>query len=474
MKKYLYSIFIALLVVVGCDVEDTYKPDVAFCFGKVATETTDFTATVEVLAYMTVDGTFYPDANIVLEYWKSGEESNLVTVTDSEEGDTIRHRVFTITDLEPSTMYLARVIIDGGASFGSQSEMFVFNTKSHESITCDAEVVAKGLVATINLSDVAYKLNDDAQQIASLKLEYARKGTNQWTAVEIAGSSIKSGKVSIKIPKSGDEYLEEACAYEYFVTLTPADSDLKPLSTEVFSFNTKYADITADIPKPYLFYDDEGITIKAGDISVYYDNIASNDYTSHIYFRKSGSSVWDEYTPDANRSVLISADKLEENTTYEAKITIVAGAFSRVVESAVATITTPKKEIPILPEPPVGGDTTSIGGVWHLTSWRGAAPSFEVYMDITATGGITLYQRIDSRYWDVYQSTATIEDYVISGVYTDRVAWGASYYLSIDGDTMTWTATTDSSDVSVYTRSTLPTSMPTAPTRALTLSGRFL
>lgn len=145
-----------------------------------------------------------------------------------------------------------------------------------------------------------------------------------------------------------------------------------------------------------------------------------------------------------------------------------------VCESAVAAITTPQSETPILPEPPTGGDTSAIEGVWHLTSWRGAEPSFDVYMDITATGGITLYQRIDSRYWDVYQSTASIENGVISGVYTDNVAWGTSYNLVVDGNTMTWTSIADAEDVSIYTRSTLPTNMPTAPTRATASSERFL
>lgn len=481
MKRYIYTLLSVLLFfATGCDINkpgtDEPKPLVGFCFGPLNVETTDTTAVVDLLAYITVDGVKYEGAKVYVEYWAGGDSANMMSVEEYVAVEDSGRMTFTINDLKQNTRYYANVVCDGGKKYGVQRNEFTFATRETviEGITCNAKVEAKGLVATINLSDVAYKLNDDAQQIAFLKLEYARKGTNQWTAVEVAGSSIKSGKVSITIPKSGDDYLEEACAYEYFVTLTPADSDLKPLSTETFSFNTKYADITADIPKPYLFYDDEGITIKAGDISVYYDNIASNNYTSHIYFRKSGSSVWDEYTPDANRSVLISADKLEENTTYEAKITIVAGAFSSVVESDVAKITTPKKETPILPEPPIGGDTSTIEGVWHLTSWRGAEPSFEVYMDITSTGGVTLYQRIESRYWDIYQSTAYIKDGVIFGVYTDGVAWGTTYNLTVAGDTMTWVSTIDSTDISVYTRSTLPTSMPTAPTRAMVTSERFL
>ena len=202
--------------------------------------------------------------------------------------------------------------------------------------------------------------------------------------------------------------------------------------------------------------------------------MASNNYVASLYFHASGSSVWEEYALNEKNSVVIPASALDEGVTYESKVVIVAGAQRQVRESDVATLTTPQSEVPVVPVPPTGGDTSSIAGVWHLTSWRDATPSFEVYMDITATGGITLYQCLESRYWDVYQSTAAIEDGVIYGVYTDNVAWGASYNLSVVGDTMTWVSTADSSDVSVYTRSALPSSMPTAPTRAIVASERFL
>ncbi len=475
MKRYLYTLFVALLFVAGCDIESFYQPNVVYYFGKVTSETTDCSATVEVLAYMTVDDELYNGANIYLEYWKSGEDSISTTkVIDSIEGDTQFIRIFTINDLEPSTHYLARVVIDGGEAYGSQNEIFTFVTKAQVGISCNATVDSKGLKATVNLENVAYLVDDEPQQIAFLKLEYALAGANEWNVVEIAGSSIKNGKASISIPKSGDAYLVENSDYTYRMTITPANGDYKAITTKNFSFTTTYAEITATIAKPQLSHNDEGITIKAGSIAVYRDGVATNDYTTYVYFRTKGNNLWTEYKLAANNSVLIPASELIDNTTYEAKVSIVAGAQSQVRESEIASITTPKNETPITPEPPIGGDTSSIAGVWHLTSWRGAVPSFEVYMDITATGGITLYQRIESLYWDVYQSSTTIKDYVISGVYTDNVAWGASYYLSIDSDTMTWTATNDSTDVSIYTRSTLPSSMPTAPTRAIAPSERFL
>lgn len=475
MKRYLYTLFVALLFVVGCDTENFNKPDVAFYFGPVTAETTDCSAKVEVLAYMTIDGEVYDGANIYLEYWKSGEDSNSTTlVTESVEGDTPFIRLFDINNLEPGTIYLVRVVIDGGKAYGSQKEIFTFLTKVPDDIRCDAKVDAKGVKATISLSNVAYLVGGESQEIASLKFEYTLAGADAWSAVEVSGSSIKGGEVSITIPKSGDSPLVENSDYTFRVTLTPNDGNKNPLTTDNFEFKTTYADITANIAKPQMSYSDEGITIKTGNIEVYYDGVASNNYVASLYFHARSSSVWEEYALNEKNSVVIPASALAEGVTYESKVVVVAGAQSQVRESNVATLTTPQSESPVVPVPPTGGDTSSIAGVWHLALWRGATPSFEVYMDITATGGITLYQCLESRYWDVYQSTAAIEDGVIYGVYTDNVAWGASYNLTVDGDTMTWVSTADSSDVSVYTRSTLPSSMPTAPTRAIVTSERFL
>ena len=116
----------------------------------------------------------------------------------------------------------------------------------------------------------------------------------------------------------------------------------------------------------------------------------------------------------------------------------------------------------------------ALAGVWHLTQWYDVEPSFEVYMDVDASGSITLYQRIESRYWSVYASSAEITNDVISGVYSDGVVWGTSYEVSIDDDLMTWVAQNDATDISVYTRSELPADMPTESTRAANSDNRFL
>jgi hypothetical protein len=116
--------------------------------------------------------------------------------------------------------------------------------------------------------------------------------------------------------------------------------------------------------------------------------------------------------------------------------------------------------IPVVetPAPPVSGDadTKALAGEWHLTEWRGAVPSFDVYLSISEDGVVILWQRMESRLWETFYSTVGFDGSIIAGEYTDGVAWAASYYVAVDGDTMTWTNTADSDEVSIYTRCTLP------------------
>lgn len=127
-------------------------------------------------------------------------------------------------------------------------------------------------------------------------------------------------------------------------------------------------------------------------------------------------------------------------------------------------------------ETPVETLLSEIAGTWMLTSWRGESPSFEVYMDIAASGDVTLWQKIESREWSRYDSVAMLDEAVISGTYSDGVAWGSSYGVDIAGDTMTWTDTVDSTDVSIYTRTELPADLPTDESNAtrVATAERFL
>lgn len=122
---------------------------------------------------------------------------------------------------------------------------------------------------------------------------------------------------------------------------------------------------------------------------------------------------------------------------------------------------------------PKSSTSDTIVGTWHLAEWRGVKPSFDVYMSITDNYEVTLWQRIESRQWEIFYSNAYYDNGTISGVYTDGTAWRAAYDVVIDGSTMTWIDTEDVTDVSVYKRSELPNEVPPATTRSIT-SERFL
>lgn len=117
---------------------------------------------------------------------------------------------------------------------------------------------------------------------------------------------------------------------------------------------------------------------------------------------------------------------------------------------------------------------TAMAGVWHLTEWAGAIPSFDVYLDIDASGRVALYQRISTLTWQMFESEATLSDDVISGVYTDGIAWGTSYRYTLNSTTMTWVNISDAGDTSVYTRSELPENVEVTRTDAFYGAERFL
>lgn len=489
MKRYLYILLSTTLTLLGCEhFTSTDKPEVAFCFTPIEVRATETTATIQNRSYMTIDGirsdektTFY------LEYAKINEEEFV------RGGDFLRLSdgwfEFSLTDLEPGTAYKGRITIDGGEYGSETGEPFPFTTKEDvkiESISCNAEVDAKGLFATVHLSDVAYLVNEEPQQIAFIKVEYARQNESGWNYIEATGSSIKNGKIEFTIPQSGEEYLVENRSYNYRVTITPSNSDYKAITTDNFSFKTEYAEVSAEFSTPILSYGDEGISARVNSVEVYFDGISAEEYDSSypieysFRYRKKGANNWDKVEAEVLNGGIqanIPASKLIKGATYEVTASITAGAQKQMCETSISYITIPTDETPDtpeVPEPPTGGDTSAIKGVWHLAEWRGTTPPFEVYLDITATGGITLYQRMENNYWEVFQSSAYINGGVISGVYTDYTSWGASYAITIDNDSMTWVDTADSEDISRYTRSELPTHMPTAPTRATFSEDRFL
>jgi hypothetical protein len=488
MKRYIYILLSATLTLLGCKPNNTIdKPEVAFCFTPIEVTTTETTATIKNRSYMSIDGIRSNETTFYLEYAKMDEEEFIRGGDFSRLSDGWFE--FTLTNLEPGTSYKARLTVDGGEYGSETGSPFPFTTKEAakiESISCDAEVDAQGLFATIRLSNVAYLVNEEPQPIAFIKLEYTPKISSEWQYIVAAGSSIKEGKIEFTIPQSGAEYLVEDREYSYRVTITPNNGDYNALTTDTFVFKTTLAEVKANFSKLNLTYDDNGIDANIKEVSITLDGVAAEEYKFsepiiyNFYYRKRGASVWEEVETEFSNGEMratIPASLLSKGATYEVIASVTVGIHKQVCQTAAKTITVPAGETPdrpIVPEPPTGGDTSAIEGVWHLTEWRGVTPSFEVYMDITATGGITLYQRIESRNWDIYTSSVALNDGVVCGTYTDGVAWGSAYNVTITESSMTWVSVNDATDVSVYTRAELPEGLTTVATRSVVSNVRFL
>lgn len=467
-------------------VQNEHKPEVAFCFSTVSVETTTESATITAVEpYMTIDGVKYDDAKISLRYIGKGHDLMNYVEEYSTEGENI---IFEIDDLTPNLQYSAYLIVDGGEYGKMESDEIQFTTqKLHDkvtSITCDIAVEAKGLMATANLTNVAYLVDGEAQPLHVIKVEYKRTSAEEWVAKEYNSSAITNGAMSVALPFDGEDYLEENRDYHLRVTLFPKSGDYEPLTSEEFEFETDYAEITANIATPTLSLQGNYISASVKNIEVFYDGIPVEEYKDatpvkyFFYCRVNSAENWTPFEVSATNGDISFTIQAEEGNTYEFMAVIVAGAMQKARESKVAEIEVPKNDTP--PTPPItgGGDTSDIAGTWQLTQWRGAEPSFDIYLSITEDGVVTLYQRLESRVWEIFYSSAAFEDGVLRGTYTDGVQWGTSYIVTLNNaDTMTWVDATDSSDISVYTRAEIPydaISTLSAKTSAVATTERFL
>ncbi|MBQ8366753.1 MAG: hypothetical protein IJX40_03375 [Alistipes sp.] len=495
MKKYLYIILSACVMFTACDLIDLNfgttnggnnstddgnddgnddegneipQYDVEFYFSDIEVTTTEDSATIKTIRpYMTVDGETLKTAQVYLEYCEA--ESEELTTVESyvvTSGDAI---TFTLEGLSAETLYLAYLYVDGGSDYGSDSQYFAFRTAAEEvaptyAISCNSSVDAYGLKAAVRLTDVDYLANGESVAIDMLRLEYAKEGSNKWTAIDVDGKALADREEVVTIPAEGDDYLVENTTYRYTITITPKDESLAALSTPERSFTTTYAEVVADIATPELTLYAASLHIEIASVDIYCDGIyypTYPHYEYYIYMREKGHEGWTPFTISTSTNSMalnINRDSLTPGMSYEVVGAVIAGLNSQESYSEVATIEIPNDEEEPTPQPPVGGDTdtTAIAGEWQLTTWRGATPSFDVYLSISEDGVVGLWQRLASREWEMYYSTVIYEDNTIWGEYTDGTAWGASYYVTISGDTMTWVDTADSTDISIYTRTEIP------------------
>ncbi len=486
MKRYLYILLAAVTMMVACEPEPIpAKPDVAFCFSTVAVETTSERAIITAAEpYITVDGVKYEDAKISLEYkYANANDDTLISVYNYEKRDG--NLIFTIEDLAADTLYTAYIVVDGGDYGTKHSKPFTFTTKGQHvpvvGMTCTVDIEAMGLMATANLSNIAYLVDGKTHPIHVLRVEYKRTSAEEWITKEFNGSAITDGTMCVELPFEGEDYLEENRNYHLRATLFPESGDYEPLTSEEKGFVTDYAEITANIATPTLRAEGDSIYALVENIEVFYDGVKAEEYNDgtpvkyYFYYRVKGAAAWSKTEVSATNGDISAIIPGEKGKTYEVMAVIVAGAMQKARESQVAEVSVPNADTPIPPTPPVGaGDTSEIAGTWQLTEWRGAEPSFDIYLDITADGVVTLWQRLESREWECYYSSADFVDGLLCGTYTDGVAWGASYSVTLGENAMIWVDVADPADISIYSRAELPSDLPISTTRAAALDERFL
>ena len=439
------------------------NPDVAWYFSSVEVETTENSATVNaVKPYITIDGVKEEGVDIYLKFWEDGNEEGHIVINDFEDlGD---HIIFTINDLAPATHYLGGIVVSGEYG-GEISSIFPITTKAHTPIaeySCECIVEPMGVVAYALLEGVSFTLDGVESPLAKVEFKYALASSNgEWTTVVINPEDVEK---NFKIPAEGEPYLKEKSAYNYSVTLYPEDTNYESYTIDG-KFSTTEARLTSDGEVPAITATDEAIHISSKAPTLFVDGEVIPDYGTIVYkfyytnFNGHEGFI-DAVCADGVMSATAELSMFEEGVTYNFRTCMEVNDMILLL-SGDAPYTIPVVETPTPPTPPappVSGDvdTAALAGDWHLTKWRGAVPSFDVYLSISEDGVVTLWQRLESRLWETFYSTVGFDGSIIAGEYTDGVAWAASYYVAVDGDTMTWTNTADSTEVSVYTRCTLP------------------
>lgn len=437
------------------------KPDVSYYFSVVEIETTENSATIDaVKPYITINGVKEEGTTIYMEYWVEGDATSVTKVETYTEAND--HIFFTIEDLTPDTSYHGHITI-GGAYGMTTGSTFPFTTKAHIPIAeyvCECEIDARGILANVEFTNLSFTLDGEESPLAKVEFKYSPSLSGGiWTTVELSAEEIAEG---FMIPAVGEEYLKENSDYKYIVTLTPEDSNYEEYTTSG-KFTTTSVALSADnLFEPTITEVENGITLSCVKPTLLIDGVEIAGYADvkyQFYYTDDNNhnGIIDAECADGMMSATVPFTRFKEGVTYNFCSRMDINDIN-VMDSADVQYTMPIKETPTPPAPPVSGDadTTELAGQWHLTEWHGIEPSFDVYLSITEDGVVSLFQRMESRLWETFYSVVDYEDGIIAGEYTDGVAWAHSYYVTVEGNTMTWTSTTDANEISVYTRCSLP------------------
>ena len=107
-----------------------------------------------------------------------------------------------------------------------------------------------------------------------------------------------------------------------------------------------------------------------------------------------------------------------------------------------------------------GGDVpiinTDIVGEWHLISWCDAEPEFDVYIEFNKYGKFNIYQQTWTFTYDRFTGTFSVNDTLLSGMYSDGSSWIASYIHTVEDSKLTLINTVDLDEVGIYEACVIP------------------
>lgn len=109
---------------------------------------------------------------------------------------------------------------------------------------------------------------------------------------------------------------------------------------------------------------------------------------------------------------------------------------------------------------------TNVEGQWQLMdalfSTKSAVIGDEtitVYIEFVKDGSFSMWQQLGEGRFHTYTGTWSLSDNILTGKYSDGKSWGSGYSVSIDGDKLTMESLPDASDVFVYSRCTIPSTL---------------
>lgn len=408
----------------------------------------------------TIDGVAVNDLEISLQYRINPSKENTTdyswkSVTEFVSEGNKAH--YTLSNLTPGKNYELRMVAHF-ADYDKHSKTFEFETIAvGYSFNPTASITPYGYYVNSRINNLTLEVLGEKVAIEQVRLVYNIKGSD--SIEEIVIDEFSGNSINTTIPAKTSTHLEENSNYECRVYAMANGQEYEAYN--VIEFTTIEAVTSVAAGRFTARIAGGELTGNLTEAKATVDtHFHPTDYESAILYRVSGSSdAWKkkiatEVDYKGGFQVGVSLDELHGNTTYEVCLCLtVAGDEFR---SSTIQVTTPESNYIIVPEPPVGGDTTTIAGTWGLVEWRGSEPSFDIYLVVNETGGITLWQNIDSHKWEMFQSAANINNGIISGIYTDGEAWGAEYHVTLEDGRMVWIDTEDTTDVSVYERCELP------------------